>query len=393
MTAPPPEPPLPHGWEKMTDRPTVYYKNSFLQVEQADRPGLPENPAVGAILCGASLPLDPVAAECSANAPPPPLKAYLLSILTPILSDAVMSQALTPEVLARMKALNDPQVQQVLANFKANVQTAVQASADILNKGVGDNIGELLGSIVNKLSSAIQLLIADLPGWGVVMSGAELADTALSAVKQGKVIANEVQHAFDPLNAIGEQVAQVTSAVDAATASVNDAASAATTNAVSVATPSVATPSATTPSVATPSATTPSAKTTSVVSEAPENADKSGNVVPENAVPENAVPENAVPENAVPVTPSGATASGATASEATASGATASEATASEDKSSNAVTENAVPVTPKKGGSRKRRRIHKVSRRIERTLRRVQKKYGLRDKNDFLRRTLRVRKK
>jgi hypothetical protein len=41
------------------------------------------------------------------------------------------------------------------------------------------------------------------------------------------------------------------------------------------------------------------------------------------------------------------------------------------------------------GGSRKRRHIHKLSRRIERTLRRVQKKYGLKDKNDFLRRTLR----
>ncbi len=42
------------------------------------------------------------------------------------------------------------------------------------------------------------------------------------------------------------------------------------------------------------------------------------------------------------------------------------------------------------GGSRKRRRIHKLSRRIERTLRRVQKKYGFRDdKTDFLRRTLR----
>jgi hypothetical protein len=44
----------------------------------------------------------------------------------------------------------------------------------------------------------------------------------------------------------------------------------------------------------------------------------------------------------------------------------------------------------KVGGSRKRRRIHKLSRRIERTLRRVQKKYGLQDdKNGFLRRTLR----
>jgi hypothetical protein len=47
------------------------------------------------------------------------------------------------------------------------------------------------------------------------------------------------------------------------------------------------------------------------------------------------------------------------------------------------------------GGSRKRRRIHKLSRRIERTLRRVQKKYGLglKDKNSFLRRTLHKRRK
>ena len=46
-----------------------------------------------------------------------------------------------------------------------------------------------------------------------------------------------------------------------------------------------------------------------------------------------------------------------------------------------------------RGGSRKRRRIAKLSRRIERTLRRVQKKYGLRDdKNSFLRRTLNAKK-
>ena len=49
---------------------------------------------------------------------------------------------------------------------------------------------------------------------------------------------------------------------------------------------------------------------------------------------------------------------------------------------------NATPGPNKGGGSRTRRRIHKLSRRIERTLRRVQKKYGLQDKNSFLRRTL-----
>jgi hypothetical protein len=50
-------------------------------------------------------------------------------------------------------------------------------------------------------------------------------------------------------------------------------------------------------------------------------------------------------------------------------------------------------IAPAAGGSRKRRRIQKLSRRIERTLRRVQKKYGLQDdKNSFLRRTINAKK-
>lgn len=50
-------------------------------------------------------------------------------------------------------------------------------------------------------------------------------------------------------------------------------------------------------------------------------------------------------------------------------------------------------IVARHGGSRKRRRIAKLSRRIERTLRRVQKKHGLRDdKNSFLRRTLNAKK-
>ena len=58
------------------------------------------------------------------------------------------------------------------------------------------------------------------------------------------------------------------------------------------------------------------------------------------------------------------------------------------------VPEVKVSVTPAAGGgSRKRRRIQKLSRRIERTLRRVQKKYGLQyDKNSFLRRTLNAKR-
>ena len=350
-----PEPPLPPGWKMMTDRPTIYYKNETLGgLEQDDRPGIPSvaspalpsvaspsvatAPAVGA--CDTTLPLDSVPAECSSNAPPPPLKAYILSILTPILeesadalfqtlrvkpyelaetavTDAVMTQALTPEVLERMKALDDPQVQKVLAGFKANVQTAVQQTFDTLNKGVGDNVGELLGSVANKLSGAIQSLIADIPGWGIVMSGAQLADAGIAVAEKGRTIANEVDQALAPLNAVQAQVAEVRSAVDVA--------------------------SGQTPAVAGKAPTSEA-----LTSAAP-------GVLPEQA-----------PEQAPGQAPEQASQS----------------EVLSKDAAKNKL----------KGGSRKRHRIHKLSRRIERTLRRVQKKYGLKDKNDFLRRTLRARK-
>jgi hypothetical protein len=228
-------------------------------------------------------------------------------------SDAVMTQALSPEVLERMKALDDPQVQKVLAGFKANVQTAVQQTFDALNKGVGDNVGELLGSVATKLSSAIQLLIADIPGWGLVMSAGQLADTGIEATeKMGKIV-DEVSESIAPLNALQAQVAGVRNAVDVA-----------------------------------------SGQTPAVAGKAP-TSEALTSAVPTSVASESGAPQTGASESA-------------------------NEASQSEQKPNHI------------GGSRKRRRIHKLSRRIERTLRRVQKKYGLKDKNDFLRRTLRARK-
>ena len=102
--------------------------------------------------------------------------------------------------------------------------------------------------------------------------------------------------------------------------------------------------------------------------------------VPEVKVPEVKVPNLEVPE--VPVPSAAATSAAATSAAATSAAATSA---ASEPEIG---TKRA-----REGGSRKRRRIAKLSRRIERTLRRVQKKYGLRDdKNSFLRRTLNAKK-
>ena len=223
-------------------------------------------------------------------------------------SEVVMAEALTPEVLERMKALNDPQVQQVLAGFKKNVEKAVQESSQILQNGVADNAGVLLGQVTEKLTDSVKSLIADIPGVGIGMAALQAADAAVVAAKQGMAVVEEVKDAIKPITAIQSQVDEVTNAVNAATQSAAGAVSEAT-GQLSAATGQL---SAATPSEAT------------------------GQV---------------------------------------------SEATKVEPE-----------VSVRGGGSRKRRRIHKLSRRIERTLRRVQKKYGLKDKNDFLRRTLRARR-
>jgi hypothetical protein len=213
-------------------------------------------------------------------------------------SNVVMTQALTPEVLERMKALDNPQVQQVLAGFKTNVEKAVQESSQILQTEVGNELGDLLGIVANKLSGAVQSLIADIPGVGVAMAALETADAAVATVKNGMEVMEGVKDAIKPIIEIQNKVAAVTNAVSAATGQLSAA-----TGQLSAATPTNRTTRAPTRDIAEPD------------------------------------------------------------------------------------------IYPLGGGSRKRRRIHKLSRRIERTLRRVQKKYGLRDKNDFLRRTLRARKK
>jgi len=291
-------------------------------------------------------------------------------------SDVVLTEALTPEVLERMKALNDPQVQEVLAGFKKNVENAVQESSDILKSGVADNIGDLVGQVANKLSEAGKSLIANIPGVGIGMAALETADAVALAADKGKGVVDGIQSALKPINALQTQVAEVKNAVNEATTSEATTSEATTsaTNAISEATEN-ATSEATTSEATTSEATTSEATTsgaTTNATNATSGATESG--ATENAT--NAATESGATENAI----SGATTNAI--SEATESEATTSAA--------NPKVESEVSV---KGGSRKRRRIHKLSRRIERTLRRVQKKHGLRDdKNSFLRRTLNAKK-
>ena len=444
----------------------------------------PPKPLDPGVSCGATLPLDDLPDSCSSDAPPPPLKAYLLSILSPILeeyadalfqtlrvkplqltesvvSDAVMSQAITPEVLERMKALNDPAVQKVLDDFKANVRKAVQQSGEMLQNGLGDNIGNLLGNVVRKFTDSIKFVVADIPGVGGAMALVNAGSAVVDAAEQAKVIEGEVLEALKPLNAVQAQVGKVTAAVDEATknlplgpgqegdiemtrlgpnavdeesesgeAANPSAAAGAATESGEAASPSAASPSAASPSAASPSAASPSAAP--ILSTTEKGAD--GTIEMTELPSPRAAQSRANPGAAQSgAAQSAAAQSAAAESAASPSGAAESAASPSAPALGNRKTparqvgpQDAIFARPllsknKKendamdeetsglggGGSRKRRRIHKLSRRIERTLRRVQKKYGLQsnqsnqgnqgnqsnqDKNGFLRRTLRHRK-
>ena len=409
------------------------------------------------VSCGATLPLDDLPDSCSSDAPPPPLKAYLLSILSPILeeyadalfqtlrvkplqltesvvSDAVMSQAITPEVLERMKALNDPAVQQVLDDFKANVRKAVQQSGEMLQNGLGDNIGNLLGNVVRKFTDSIKFVVADIPGVGGAMALVNAGSAVVDAAEQAKVIEGEVLEALKPLNAVQAQVGKVTAAVDEATKDLplgpgqegDIEMTGLGPNAVDeesesgeAANPSAAAGAAASPSAATQSGapilptTVKGADGNIELSELGPNAESGKAASEPSAASQNTASPSAASQNTA--SPSAATGleTGSALGNRTAPARQVGPQDAifarpllSKNKKENdAMDEETSGLGG--GGSRKRRRIHKLSRRIERTLRRVQKKYGLQsnqsnqgnqgnqgnqDKNGFLRRTLRHRK-
>jgi len=282
-----------------------------------------------------------------------------------------------------------------------------------LQNGLGDNIGNLLGNAVRQFTNSIKYTVADLPGVGVFMAGAELADAAVDAAKQGEQIVEQVENAVKPLNAVQAQVSAVTDAVDKATSNLplgpgqegDIEMTGLGPNAVDEESESGASPSA-----------APTLSTT--VKGADGNIEMTELRPGEAASPSVASPSVASPSAASPsaatqntASPSGATQSGASPSAATGleTGSALGKRTEParqviQDDKVNAAREMEENKELGGGGSRKRRRIHKLSRRIERTLRRVQKKYGLQsnqgdqsnqgkqDKNGFLRRTLRQRK-
>jgi hypothetical protein len=286
------------------------------------------------------------------------------------LVEAALATALTPEQAAMLKTMsNNPKVAQTLDEIRDKLSVAVAQSINTAKQTVAPQVEEAAGQVVNGVVVSIMNAVSDIPGVGFLLSALGAVDTGVKALEKAGDIKEELEEAAKPITDAIQNVSELANTL-------NEAASAATT----------------------------SAATTSV------DENQSGNENQSVGANQSGNENQSVGANQ--------------SAEATANENQSAEATANENQS--AKKENTLPApqfveakpqkpddpnqpfarkqTPEEeaqdnaglggGGSRKRRRIRKLSRRITRTLRRVQKKYGLglKAKDSFLRRTLNAKK-
>jgi hypothetical protein len=275
---------------------------------------------------------------------------------------------MTPEQAELLdKVSDDPQVEAALKKVEANAIAGINQSIEKATEVVLPQLQEAAADITKGVLTSAVTAVSDFPPVGAVISAVTAAGTAIDAAKNAIEIVPDITDALQPIQDAVAEFGDVTDAVNGAVERAQNA-----------------------------------IQTESSHAEA-ENENEHA---------------HGAPGQEFELQPMGASA--ATASAATASAATANEsANESVNASESVKPPRFVEATPHKpdpnqpfarkqtkteeeqdnaglggGGSRKRRRIHKLSRRIERTLRRVQKKYGLKDKGDkgdkgdFLRRTL-----
>ena len=257
------------------------------------------------------------------------------------LIEAAKAKALTPEQLALLNNVsNDPQVAAELKKFQDNLSNAVaqgiQQASDTALKPAQEAVGKLVNGTINTVLDDLK----DIPPIGLISSGLTAVQTGVDAVENVTDIADKLKQAAAPVTQVMGEVGDLTAAMNNAASSAEGVASGAASNAVTGAEDAAS----------------------SAASSA--EGDEASNVVAgsEAALPAPQFTKGDTPDNTKKSPPT---------------------QTPEEEQEEN---------NQLGGGSRKRRHIHKLSRRIERTLRRVQKKYGLKDKNDFLRRSLRRHK-
>ena len=272
------------------------------------------------------------------------------------LVELAKAKALTPEQAALLnKVSDDPQVAEELKKFQDKLASAVSQGINTASETVTKPAEEAVGRFTTGAADTVLTAVADIPMVGLGMSAATAIQTGIQAVEDATDIKTKLEAAAAPVTQAMDQVGDLTNAINNAASNAEGAATNAVSSAEGVAS---------------------NAEGVASSAEGAANEGAATNAV-SNA---EGVASNA--EGAV------SNAEGAVSNaEGAVSSAEGEASSVASNVASNAVSNAANEGM--RGGSRKRRHIHKLSRRIERTLRRVQKKYGLKDKNDFLRRTLR----
>ena len=291
--------------------------------------------------------------------------------------DMALAEALGPEQAEQLKIMSDdPKVEAALGHVKDNISHAVENSINEISREVQKPVEDAATKLTTGVITAGTTTLASVTG--PLMPLVTVAGTVGGLVNDATKISETVDKATGGVRNAMEQTTELTDALNVAQENAAAAAS-------SVKVPEV-------PEV--PSAAATSAAASGVAS-------ATSGVASGVASATSGVASGV--SNATDAASSAATSGVASATDAASSAASSGVANAtSATKGAVAGVNDANPnVEPEPeigtkrgrgGGSRKRRRIAKLSRRIERTLRRVQNKYGLKDKNSFLRRTLNAKK-
>ena len=259
-----------------------------------------------------------------------------------ILMKKALPQLTGPDGKILNEVITDPAVAKEFNKFETNLSGVIGKSLTQLSHKIEEPVNEATKTLVEGSISTATHAAANAPGVGAIVTIGEAVGTANKLKDEATEVMDAVNDAKLPIDTAMKDIVPLSNAIDeAATKAKNaqDAAASAASNATSAA-----------------------SNATSAAASATEGAVAGVNDAASSAA-------------------SNATSAATSATEGAVAG----------------VNDEASSATGKKrgleGGSRKRRRIAKLSRRIERTLRRVQKKYGLRDdKNSFLRRTLNAKK-
>ena len=249
------------------------------------------------------------------------------------LVEAALATALTPEQAAMLKNMSDnPEVAKTLAEIRDKLSVAVAQSIETAKQTVAPQVEEATGEVVNGVVVSIMNAVSDIPGVGIILSLLGFMNTGVKAIQKMGGIQKAVGDATQPITYAIAHVSELANTLNNAQIAEGE-----------------------------------NQRAPGAPGEVVEPMGESVNE--KNTLPAPQVVEATTQKLYDPNQPFART------------------QTEAEEEEDNARLGG--------GGSRKRRRIHKLSRRIERTLRRVQKKYGLglKDKNSFLRRTLHKRRK